>query len=112
MHHFETKEEVEEVLKKLEQGFDALVRDLGRHPGQRDNRWTHVVAVEGASEAVAELAAPAPPAARAPTFAAPSSAAPAPSGPTPVERLEKLETEMAEIKEELHSLRVRLGDLD
>ena len=131
MHPFESKEAVEEVLQDLEQGFDALVRDLGRRPGQRDNRWTHIVAAEGATEASAELAVE-PPASAPPAFAAtpvtPSPAAPSgPSGPTPVERLDKLEAEVAQLKgerldqleaevdtlkEELRSLRVRLGDLD
>ncbi len=110
MHHFESKEEVEEVLKGLEQGFDALVRDLGRRSGQRDNRWTHIVAAEGASEATADLAVEAP-APVSPSVRAPSSP-PEPSGPTPAERLDKLEAELAELKGELHSLRVRLGDLE
>ncbi len=111
MHPFESKEEAEKVLKGLEEGFDALVRDLGRGPGQRENRWTHIVAVEGASEVAAELAVEpavavaAPP---APTAASP----PVSSGPTPVERLEKLEAAVTELEQELHLLRVRLGDLD
>ncbi len=115
MHAFASKEEVEEVLRELEQGFDALVRDMGHRPGQRDNRWTHIVAAEGATEATAELATEPPAAAvPSPSLAAPPTAPspPASSGPTPVERLDKLEAEMAELKEELHSLRVRLGDLD
>ncbi len=115
MHHFETKEDVESVLKRLEGGFDALVRDLGHSPGQRENRWTHIVAAEGASEATVELATPAP-AASVPPSVPPSApaaySAPVSSGPTPAERLDKLEAEMAALKEELHSLRVRLGDLD
>jgi uncharacterized protein len=118
MHHFETKEDVEAVLQRLEGGFDALVRDLGRRPGQRDNRWTHIVAAEGATEAAVELAveppAPAAPAAvppAAPSYAAPA-APPVPSGPSPHQRLDRLEAELAELKEELRSLRVRLGDLE
>ncbi len=118
MHHFETREDIEEALKDLEQGFDALVRDLGRQPGQRDNRWTHIVAAEGASDASDDLAVE-PPAAAAP---APAASPPVPSGPTSIERLEKLEAEVerlegleakvAALEEELHSLRGRLGDLD
>ncbi len=137
MHHFESKEEVEEVLRSLEESFDALVRDLGRRSGQRENRWTHIVATEGATEATADLAVESPAAAVPPPSVASSSVAPAasaapayaaapaaqvPSGPTPVERLEKLEAEVgrldaleakvAELEEKLHSLRVRLGDLE
>ena len=115
MHPFESKEQVEEVLRELERGFDALVRDIGRRPGQRDNRWAHTVAAEGATEATAELAAEAPASAPPPAPAmasAPTMAPQEPSGPTAIERLEALEAEVAELKEELHSLRVRLGDLD
>ncbi len=115
MHPFESKEEVEEVLHELERGFDALVRDIGRRPGQRDNRWAHTVAAEGATEATAELAAEAPASAPPPAPAmapAPAIAPQEPSGPTAIERLDALEAEVADLKEELHSLRVRLGDLD
>ncbi len=120
MHHFETKEEVEEVLRGLEEGFDPLVRELPREPGKRDTRWTHVVAVppEGDAAAVsgAELAVEPAPSATPPSAAIRPAATgyspPVPSGPTPVERLEKLEAEVAGLKQELHSLRVRLGDLD
>ena len=111
LHHFETKEDVEGTLRELAEGFDALVRDLGRRLGQRDNRWTHIVAAEGASQATAELAVE-PPSFAAPPPALADSPPPAPSGPTPVERLDQLEARVAELGEELRSLRVRLGDLD
>ncbi len=102
---------VEQVLERLQEGFDPLVRDLGRRSGQRDNRWTHVVAAEGASEVTAELAVERPAAPPAPGSAAPAPP-PAPSGPTALERLDKLEAAVAELKEELRGLRVRLGDLE
>ncbi len=118
MHHFETKEEGEEVLRGLEQGFDALVRDLGRRSGQRENRWTHIVAVEGTEEASADLAVEEPVVAAS----APAASPPVPSGPTSIERLEQLEAKVerldqleakiAALEEELHSLRGRLGDLE
>ncbi len=105
MHHFETKENVEEVLREMAGGFDALVRELPRRPGQRDNRWTHLVAVEGTDAEEEALAVEPEP--------APAPEAPAtPAGPSPVERLARLEAEVAELKEELRGLRVRLGDLD
>ncbi len=114
MHHFESKDDVETVLNALAEGFDALVRELPRHPGQRENRWTHLVAVEDAATAEEALAVEPGPAAPGP--AAPGPVAPepppAPEGPTPVQRLERLETEVAELRDELRALRVRLGDLD
>ncbi len=111
MHPFETKEEIEDVLKGLEEGFDALVRDLGRRVGQRENRWTHIVAAEGAPEATVELAVKEPAAPTPPSSPA-AAPPPAPSGPSPVERLDKLESAVAELQQELHSLRVRLGDVE
>ena len=114
MHHFETKEDVEEVLKRLEEGFDALVRDLGRRPGQRENRWMHLVAAEEAEAAmkvsvVEKAAAPEV----SPRREANETPVPAiPEGPSPVERLERLEAEVTELREELRALRVRLGDLE
>ncbi len=127
MHHFESKEDVGEVLQGLTEGFDPLVRDLGRRVGQRENRWTHIVAAEGAAEATTELAveppAPAAPASAVATSSPSSPSSPSvPSGPTAIERLEKLEARVARLdaleakvdalEEELHSFRVRIGDLD
>lgn len=118
MHSFASKEAVEDELHRLAEGFDALVRELPRQPGQRDNRWTHLVAAEGDSateEVATSQAAPEPAAvaspAPSPRPAAPESPPP-PSGPTPVERLERLEETVAELAEELRALRVRLGDLE
>lgn len=108
LHHFESLEEVERTMQQLAEGFDSLVRQLPRQPGKRETRWTHLVAIDepsdDAAEPVAVVAAPAP-------IRAPVEASPLPEGPTPVERLERLEAEVGELREELHALRERLGDL-
>ena len=112
MHHFANKEEVEKELRRLAEGFDALVRELPRRVGQRDTRWMHVVAVDDEEAMEAAVAEPAPVSAVSPTRAAVAEPPPVPSGPTPVERLERVEEAVAELTEELRALRVRLGDLD
>ena len=106
LHPFASTAEVEETLNSLAEGFDALVRELPRRPGQREARWTHLAAVDEP----AELDEAAAEAATVPE-AAPDGP-PVPSGPTPVERLERLETEVAALARELRELRRRLGDLD
>lgn len=119
MHPFASREAVEEVLGQLAQGFDALVKELPRLPGHRDTRWTHLVGKdapgsEAAEAAVAEAAGTetsrpvVAPAARTPEVVTP----PVAEGPTSVERLERLEAAVAELRQELHGLRVRLGDVD
>ncbi len=117
LHAFASTAEVESTLQGLAEGFDALVRELPRRPGQRENRWIHLAAVEDAGEA--ELTAADEPAAipEAVAVPAPVREAGPPEGPTParrtaVERLERLEAEVAALREELTGLRRRLGDLD
>ena len=111
LHPFASTEEVEATLKALAEGFDALVRELPRRPGQRENRWQHLVADEDASDAELAMAAE-PVAAPEAVPRAVAQEVPVPAGPTPVERLASLETEVAALREELTALRRRLGDLD
>lgn len=51
LHSFAEVAEVEAKLQELASGVDPLVRELAREPGQRENRWGHVMAAmeEGAS---------------------------------------------------------------
>ncbi|MEM9596087.1 MAG: YceH family protein [Acidobacteriota bacterium] len=114
MHPFPSVAAVEETLKGMTGGLDALVRELPRQPGKRENRWTHIMASEdpGAEELVA--AAPVAPAA-----APPPTASAAPRGPSAMDRLEALEAELGtvrgeveELRGELLALRRRLGDLE
>ncbi len=110
LHDFASSAEVESTLAGLAEGFDALVRELPRRPGQRENRWIHLAA-DGDS-ADAELAAvPEPTAAEVAPRTVPREI-PVPEGPTAIERLEHLEAEVAALREELTALRRRLGDLD
>jgi len=112
LHPFGEVADVERTLQELAEGFDALVRELPRRPGQRENRWTHLVSVEEPAGAEADVTAESPAAsASAVTAPAVAEAPPVPEGPTPRERLDRLEAAVAELREELHSLRQRLGDL-
>ena len=43
LHAFGSVQEVEETLQRLTTGDDPLVLDLGKAPGQREARWTHVM---------------------------------------------------------------------
>ena len=108
MHHFDSVAEVEEALKGMSEGLDALVRELPRRPGQRETRWTHIMAVDGVEE-VAEAVEVTP--------VKPKAAAP--SGPSAMDRIETLESQVSELgnaletlQEELLGLRRRLGDLE
>ncbi len=107
LHNFESLGEVEHTLQQLAEGFDALVRELPRQPGKRETRWTHLVAIDQPEDEIEATAVPT----SVPATPAPVAAPPEPEGPTPVERLDLLETEVAELREELRALRERLGDL-
>jgi len=108
LHPFATVAEVEETLTRLAEGFDPLVRELPRRPGQRELRWVHLAVAEEAETAPAEEAAH-------------SAGGPTPDGgarpPTAAEqRLERLEEEVAELREtvgeltrQLHEVRTGLG---
>lgn len=47
LHAFASVAEVEKTLAAMAEGFDALVRELPRQPGQRETRWTTLVGEEG-----------------------------------------------------------------
>jgi uncharacterized protein YceH (UPF0502 family) len=53
MYGFESITEVEAMLAKLADGFDALVCELPRRTGHRDTRWMHLESVEGDPRKVA-----------------------------------------------------------
>ena len=127
MHGFESAAEVEATLRSMrveEAGAEnGLVRELGKRPGQREARWIHLMAAEGAmpvDEAPTHHAAaqrPAAPAAAEPRVV---------HGPSAIDRIDSLEARvddletlvagldegLVELRDALRALRVRLGDLD
>jgi uncharacterized protein YceH (UPF0502 family) len=107
LHRFDSGEELDQVLEELV-GRELAVA-LPRQAGERGQRYAHRLeepeAVGPTAEApVAPPAAPAAP----PPAAAPAPAAPA-AGDGLAGRLERLETEVAALREQLHALRDELG---
>ena len=97
LHAFDSVGEVEAALRRLADEDRGLVAELPRRPGQKENRWCHLLA-----GGVPEEAEP----------ASPAHAAPAPAGPRRAElaeRVEKLETTVARLVEDLEELTRRLG---
>ena len=107
MCHFASIGEVEETLTKLSEGFDALVCELPRRPGQRETRWMHLESAEGDPreiEAAAVAAAPAP--------AAPAPASGGGRRSAYDERLESLETTVEDLKATVSGLETTLVSLE
>ena len=97
LHAFDSVREVEAALRRLANEDRGLAAELPRRPGQKENRWCHLLA--GGAPEEAEPASPA-------------HAAPAPAGPRRAElaeRVEKLETTVARLVEDLEELTRRLG---
>lgn len=117
LHPFESVEEVEAALTRLASGFDALVRELPRRPGQRETRWVHREGAEGEPpEGPRTEPGAAEPEAEA-SRAAGGTEDSAPGRRSPYdERLERLEAGVEELRgtlealrEQLHELRAELG---
>ena len=94
MYRFESNEELETTLRELIER--ELAAPLPRRPGERGQRYTHLLEGEGEAE-TAE--APPPP--------MPERAAPAADGGI-AERVDRLEAELAALRAELRGLRDRL----
>jgi uncharacterized protein YceH (UPF0502 family) len=121
IHAFGSGDEVESTLGELIER--ELVAALPRRPGERGQRYEHRLAEAGAAVGEAPaVAAPAPPAAAheapvgeaaapsAPANAAPTPSAPAsPAGDGLAARVERLEGEVAALREQLGALRDELG---
>ncbi len=119
LHTFASLAEVESALERLASGFDALVREQPRQPGQRETRWFTLIVSGEAPPAVLLPAVP-PAVAQLLDSTAPDRPAPdrpAPDRPAPdrlgdlVDRLARLETEVRTLGQQLEDLRQRLGDL-
>jgi uncharacterized protein len=101
LHSFAGMGELAGTLDRLiERG---LAVRLERRPGQREERYAHLLSEEGegAEEPAATAAASAPPPVEAPT-----APAPAPAGN---ERIERIERQLAELRAEIKALREELG---
>ena len=103
IHRFESGEEVERALDELVERELAVA--LPRRPGERGQRYAHRLAEveEDTGAAPAEAAAPLEP---SPVEPLP---APSPAADGLAERLERLEGEVAALRDQLHALRDELG---
>jgi len=102
MYRFDSNEELDRALRDLIER--ELVAPLARRPGERGQRYAHLLEGDAGVQAVE---AP-PPSMPEPAPYVPEPAAPAADGGLG-ERVERLESEVAELRAELHSLRERLG---
>ena len=104
LHSFGDMGELSGTLGRLiERG---LVVRLDRRPGQREERYSHLLSEDGAESEPAEGAAPAAPAATPAAPAGPAAPAPAAGGN---ERIERIERQLAELRAEIKALREELG---
>lgn len=95
MYEFSDLEEVESCLRSMgtrEEG--ALVLQLPQQPGTKEPRWAHLLA----GEPIVPAAAPEPP------------AAPLPVSPSDPGRLERLESEVADLRSEVFELRRQVDE--
>jgi uncharacterized protein len=97
MYRFDSNEELDQTLGEMIER--ELVKPLPRRPGERGQRYTHLLAGEEADEPHEDLAAPPP--------AMPEGTAPAAVGGI-AERVDRLEAELAALRAELRGLRDRL----
>jgi uncharacterized protein len=113
IHRFESNEELEGTLAELVERELAVA--LPRRPGERGQRYAHRLAeaeAEAEAEAAEPAAAPAPEPAPAPAAAPEPEPAPAPPdspGDGLASRVERLEGEVAALREQLRALREELG---
>ena len=117
MHAFGSVTEVDAVLEQLSSGFDAMVCELPRQPGQRETRWAHLEGTEDPREAAGSYA-PEPttlPSKQA-ASPAPRTTPPSSSSAADRQRMERLEAAVRELQdtvatltEQFRNLRTELG---
>jgi uncharacterized protein len=105
MQRFDSNEEAEAVLEELVRR--ELAVPLPRRPGERGQRFAHLLG-EGEGAPAEPLAPDAAPAGEEPTAVAEPAAAP-PSQDGLASRVERLESEVAALREQLGALRDELG---
>jgi uncharacterized protein YceH (UPF0502 family) len=114
MHHFDSVQQVEETLERLATGFDAMVCELPRGPGQRESRWAHLESAEDPRDAAA-AAAPGEPLPRSADPAGPAETtrppAPGHERTASERRLDSLEAAVGELRETVATLAEQLRDL-
>jgi uncharacterized protein YceH (UPF0502 family) len=98
MYRFESHEELDRTLRELIER--RLVAPLPRRPGERGQRYAHLLEGDAAGDGVPADAPASTPAERV---------APAPADAGLGDRVERLETEVAALRSELLSLREQLG---
>jgi uncharacterized protein YceH (UPF0502 family) len=111
LHAFGDMGELSETLERLIER--RLAMRLDRRPGQREERYAHLLSDDG--EHGASTSAPAPgvgeeePAAPRPAAEADAAAAAAGLGPSGIERIERIERQLAALRAEIKALREELG---
>jgi uncharacterized protein YceH (UPF0502 family) len=101
MHSFGDVGEVEAALAHMAEGTDPLVRELARRPGQREQRWIHLVGEE--EDTVAE----------APVVEPRATSAPVRGRTAPADdRVERLEAEVERLSEALRTLSQRVSEIE
>ena len=105
LHSFADLGEVQDTLERLIER--EQVARLPRRPGQKEERYEHLLGGEGAPAAAP---VPAPTEEEPAPVAEPSEGPEQPSPmPLPGDRLNRLEAELAELREQMSSLREELG---
>ena len=108
MHPFAGLDAVHAALERLIE--DGLAAQQPRRPGQKEERYAHLLGDDAPEPAVAQAAAvaPAPPPSPAPT----PTPAPAPAPPpADDDRVERLEREVAALREQVETLQARLDEV-
>jgi uncharacterized protein len=111
LHSFGDMGELSGTLERLIER--RLTVRLDRRPGQREERYAHLLSEDGEDGASTSAPAPGPAAEEpaAPPPAAEADAAPAAAGlaPSGNERIERIERQLAELRAEIKALREELG---